>query len=241
MNFYQKQYSSYHLLPNNEKELVTILPRKILKTDFLVETFDSRNEVPLIGYLTNLLLNKKNHKDISGESITLKRSNLRNFIRKKCHSDKKQVLDGIISEFLLKLKKLENKIFNVFFHSEDSLEVSFDVKYLKSLLKNTVSLNILELTKTRGIRAKKIFLKILAFDMRDVKERFFTLTFISKYLGLDCFNKRKITIRSIKRALTSLSKRLLIKDLSYIGINENESNQNYRFVYKLSSLRQITN
>lgn len=242
MSFSQKQYSSYHFLPNNDDEFVAILPRKYLKNDFFTETFDIRNELPLLSFLTNKLLNKKNNKEENGDSIVIKYSSLRNFLRKKCHSEKKEYLDEVIFKFFNKLKNdSELKILHIFQVDSATVEISFTSKYLKLLENNTVSFNLYNLTKTRGIKAKKLFLKIISFDMRDIKERFFTLKSISKYLNLDCFNKRKITIRMIKRAFNSLSNKSLIKGMSYIGLNKDNYNENYRFVYKLGILRQATN
>lgn len=238
MSFFQKQYSSFHLLPNTKKEMVTVIPRELLKKDDFIELFDARNEIPLIGYLTNLLLNKKNDQYQRENGIEIKKSSLRNFLRRKCHSENKEILNQVLDTWLLKIKNMKNKIFHVFSISEKVIDFSFDKKYLKSLEKNTVSFNLFDLTKTRGIKAKQIFLRILAFDMRDSSERFFTLVNISRYLNLDCFNKRKNTIKMIKNAFNSLSKRLLITDINYIGINKKEINKNYRFTYKLGTLRQ---
>lgn len=218
--------------------MITVFPRKALKDDVLINNFNPRNEIPLIGFLTNLLLNKKNDRMIKGDSVEIKLSTLRNFLRRKCHSENKNVLSDTVETFFSKIENLKNKIFHIFKTSEKSVDITFSKEYLKSLEKNTVSFNLFDLTKTRGLKAKMIFLKIIAFDMRDVKERFFTLLSVSKYLGLDCFNNRKNTIKMIKKALISLSKRGLIENEGYIGINKKDLNKNYRFIYKLSSLRQ---
>ena len=220
MSFYQKQYSSFHVLPKNENEIVTILPRKILKTDEFVNTFNPKNEIPLIGYLTNLLLNKKNDKMQQGECIQIKPSHLRNFLRRKIHAENKDVLDSILTSFFSKLNSVKTRFFHVFMCKDKLLNISLSSEYLKSLEKNTVSFNLLDLTKSRGLKSKLIFLRVIAFDMRDTKERFFTLISISKYLGLDCFNNRKNTIKMIKRALKGLSERQLITEDKYTGIDK---------------------
>lgn len=239
MNLSQKQYSSFNFLPNKDEEIVTVLPRKLLKMDVFVENFDPRNEVPLLGYLTNLILNKKNDKHQQGHSVILKISNLRNFLRRKCHSEKRDVLDEIINNFFLKINKATNvAILNIVQVTLGSVEFSFTKEYLSMLKNNTVSFNLLDLTKTRGLKAKFLFIKIISFDMRDKGQRYFTLLSLSKYMKLDCFNKRKTTIRMIKRAFESLSDKGLIRFVSYIGINENNPNENYRFNYNLSALKQ---
>lgn len=239
MSFCQKQYSSYHFLPNKPDEFLTILPRTLLKTDFFIDNFDIRNEIPLICYLTNLLLNSKNDKHFSGQTVVLKYSTLRNFLRKKCHSEQKEYLDELIFKFFNKLKNDSDlAIFNIYRLDSERIEISFIDSYLKKLEKNTVSFNLYDLTKLRGQRAKKIFIKIISYDMRDIKERFFTLKSISTYLGLDCFKNRKTTIRSIKKAFKSLSLKNLVTSIGYIGLNKENLNQNYRFIYKLGLLRQ---
>tara|TARA_Y100001960_G_scaffold333822_1_gene441242 strand:- start:8660 stop:9388 length:729 start_codon:yes stop_codon:yes gene_type:complete len=241
MSSNQKQYSSYHFLPTNVDEFVTILPRKLLKNDYFIENFDVRNELPLFCFITTLLLNEKNNNFVKGDSITIKYSTLRNFLRKKCHSEKKEYLDEVVIKFFNKLKNNSEKIFfNIFKVDTTKVEISFSKKYLKLLEKNTVSFNLYNITKTRGVKAKKLFLKIISYDMRDKNQRFFTLKSISKYLDLDCFLHRKKTIRTIKRAFKSLSLKSLITSMEYIGINKNDIGNNYRFVYKLGILRQQT-
>ncbi len=239
MNRSQKQYSSFHFLPNTNEEIVTILPRKLLKTDVFVENFNPRHEVPLLGYLTNLILNKKNDKYQQGEGVLLKLSNLRNFLRRKCHSEKKETLDEILNDFFLKINTATNvAILNIVRVSVGCYEFSFTKEYLAMLKSNTVSFNLFHLTKTRGIKAKSLFIKIISFDMRDNGNRYFSLLNISRYMKMDCFNKRKTTIRSIKRAFKSLSDKGLISFDNYIGISNISPQENYRFVYNLGILKQ---
>lgn len=239
MNFSQKQYSSFHFLPNTDEEIVTILPRKLLKMDVFVETFDPRNEVPLLGYLTNLILNKKNDKYQQGQGVLLKLSNLRNFLRRKCHSEKREVLDEILTSFFTKINKATDvAILNIVQVSLGCYEFSFTKEYLSMLKSNTVSFNLFHLTKTRGIKAKSLFIKIISFDMRDQGSRYFTLLNLSQYMGMDCFNKRKITIRTLKRAFKSLADKGLIFFENYIGISNISPKENYRFIYKLGILQQ---
>lgn len=241
MSFSQKQYSSFHFLPNTDEEIVTILPRKLLKMDVFVENFNPRHEVPLLGYLTNLILNKKNDKYQQGDSVLLKLSNLRNFLRRKCHSEKKEALDQILMDFFSKINKATKiAILNIVKVSLGSYEFSFTQEYMDMLKSNTVSFNLFNLTKTRGIRAKSLFIKIISFDMRDNGTRYFSLLNISRYMKMDCFNQRKTTIRSIKRAFKALSDRGLILFDEYVGLSNSSPQENYRFLYNLGSLRQRT-
>lgn len=239
MRLSQKQYSSFNILPNNENEIISVISRKLIKKEEFFN-LNAKNEIPLFLYLTNLLLALKNNKMLNSSELIIKKSKLRNFLRKKCHSDSVENLNNAIDDFFFKLEmnvlKTETMIVNRI--SEERYEISFSTKYLKSLEKNTVSLNILDITKIRGERAKKIFIKIHSFDMRNNGERYFTLINLSDFLNLDWRMKRKSVIRTIKNAFNSLSLKGYIKNTFYTG-EIAEKNESYKFKYTLANIQQL--
>lgn len=241
MSIYQKQYSSYNILPNSKDEIITVVPRKFLKNDLLINKFNIKNELPLFLYLMNLILNIKNSKEHDQDFLILKKSTLRNFIRRKCHSELKVILDDILDSFLEKMKDSfeGDKLFNIECYSNNTVKFQILPKYLKMLEKNTVSFNLIQLTKLRGEKAKKIFLKLFAYDLRTHK-RYFNLSSISKYLNLNCFDNRKRVIRTLKRAFLSLKRSNIIQEMKYIGIDPQNYSNNYRFNFYLGNIKQST-
>ena len=236
----QKQYSSFNKLPNNENEIITIIPRNILKNDKIFD-FNSKYELPLFLYLTNVLLNQKNDKMDTDEMLLLKKSKMRNFLRKRCHSTSKEKLNEIINIFMEKLKSniLNMDLFDFEQVSAERYLMNVSKKYLKRLSSNTVSVNLLGLTKLRGEKAKKVFLKLHAFDMRDTGVRYFTLINLSDFLGLDWRNKRKNVIRRIKNVFSVLAKKGFVENILYTGELENNRTESYKFKYSLGSIKQL--
>ena len=239
MRLDQKQYSSFNLLPNTKQEIISVISRKLIKkTEFFL--LNAKNEIPLFLYIMNLLLNQKNNKMDADKELLVKKSTLRNFLRKKCHSDSVPLLNSLIEEFIDKIEKniLKTDVLNITRASNEFYIMSLSNKYLKSLEKNTVSINILDITKIRGEKAKKIFIKIHSFDMRNTGSRYFTLINLSDFLSLDWRNKRKQVIRTIKAAFKSLSKKNYIENDYYTGEIE-EKNKSYKFNYTLANIQQI--
>lgn len=228
-----KQYSIWHNLPNTKTNFISILSRDLLKKDSPLKEFTINIDKPLLLFISHFLINNGNIKN--NQIISIKRSKLRNFIGKKIHSEKKNLLDEKINSFLKKLKKMNEQII-YFYEDSNILNFQFSKNYIKKLVNgNTVSMNLYDLTSIRGEKAKSLFFQLYFYDMREQK-RYSFLSQLTNLLGLNLASYRKTSIQTIKRAFISLNKKGFI---IFNGYSESMSNiKNYKFKYILDSIHQ---
>lgn len=227
-----KQFSFWHVLPKSKTELQTLIPRKSLQDKIFNTDYSVKIELPLLLFVIHKLINTTKSQTTS-PIIEIKRSTLRNFIGKKIHSKRADALDLSVDSFLESLKCAKYK--TLFFEKKlNKIVFSFESSFF-NLLKsgNTVSFNLFDLTSIRGEKAKTLFLSVLCFDLRK-SERYSKYSNLVNFLSLS-FNKRKESIRKIKRAFLSLERKGFVLFKGYTGLS---GNQSYLFEYNLKSLLQ---
>lgn len=229
-----KQFSFWHVLPKSKTELQTLMPRKLLQDKKFISDYSVKTDFALLCFLLHMLSNAvKSNKD--APVIEIKRSTLRNFIGKKIHSKRSELLDMAVESFLDTLSCSTVRTLS-FDKKGKKIVFSLENSFFKSILSgNTVSFNLYEFTSIRGEKAKKLFLSILCFDLR-LSERYSKFSNLVNYLDIS-FTNRENSISKIKRAFNSLDKKGFIKFGGYDG--KVKKGQRYIFNYSLMSLKQL--